>query len=320
MKVVPLSVEISGNARLALLVLFASASVVLLIACGKVANLMLARGAVRARELAIRPALGATQGRIIRQVFSEALVLALLAGSCAVLLAMQVVRLLVQFGPPDLPRLEETRIDGAVLCSTLGVAVLAALLFAMVPALRRGRSDPIIALSAGARSLNIASGRLRRGGLLVVAEFTLAVVLLAGAGLLLSSLRGIEGVDLGFRPDDVLTMRVQFPNGSPMSRQMAFQDVLQARLAALPGVRFVGGISGLFELGGAPLNSLKAVEGRSYSRDRSGPLTWPTFSGDYFRAMGIPLLAGRYFSGRHTAGTPLGGYDRRSYGAEVLAQ
>ena len=305
LKVAPLSVEISGSAKLALLVLFASASFVLLIACSNVANLMLARGTVRARELAIRSALGATQGRIIRQLFSESLVLSFLAASCGVLFAAAAIRLLVRFGPADLPRLEETRIDGPVLCFTLGVSVLSTLLSAILPALRASPSDPINALKTGGRTFTAGSGRIRTGSGLVITEFALAVVLLAGAGLLLRSLREIEGVDLGFRVDDVLTMRVRHPNGTPMSRQISFQDDLQARLLALPGVRFVGGITGLFELDRPPVNSLRAVQGRASGHDTSGPLTWTTVSGNYFRAMGIPLLAGRHFSDRDTASTPL---------------
>lgn len=305
MRVAPLEVEISGNARLALLALFGSASLVLLIACSNVANLMLARGAARARELAIRSALGATQGRIIRQVLSEGLVLALSAASCAVLLAMAALRLLVRFGPTDLPRLEETRIDGPVLCFTLGLAVLATLLFAILPALRASRSDPLGAMRTGGRSLTAGPTPMRMGALFVVVEFALAVVLLAGAGLLLRSLQAIERVDLGFSPDGVLTMRVRLPNGTSVNRQATYQELVQTRLAALPGVRFVGGISGLFELDRAPLNSLRAIEGSVFEQDRSRPLTWTTVSGDYFRAMGIPLLAGRYFSSRDMANAPL---------------
>jgi putative ABC transport system permease protein len=305
MRVAQLSVEITENARLALQVLFASASIVLLIACSNVANLMLARGAVRTRELAIRSALGATQTRIIRQIFSESLVLGFLAACCAVLLATVATGLLVRFGPADLPRLEETRIDGPALCFTLGVAVLATFLSAMLPALRASRSDPINALRASGRTLTAGPGRIRTGSLLVVSEFALAVVLLAGAGLLLRSLQGIQKVDLGFRPDDVLTMRIRLPNGTPLSRQIGFQDDLQTRLVALPGVSFVGGISGLFELERPPLNSLRAVEGRASLQDVRGPLTWTTVSGDYFRAMGVPLLAGRHFSERDTTNAPL---------------
>ncbi len=305
LKVAPLTVEISGNARLGLLVLLASASFILLIACSNVANLMLARGAVRMRELAIRTALGATQGRIVRQVMSESLVLVSLSAVCAVLLAAAGTRILVRFGPADLPRLQETRIDGWVLCFTLGVSAVAAFLFGTLPALRAGQSNPIGALSAGGRTLTPGRGRIRAGGLLVGAEFALAVVLLAGAGLLLRSLAEVERVDLGFRPDRVLTMRIRLPGGAPISRQMVFQDDLQARLGALSGVRFAGGIGGLFELYRPPLNSLRAVEGRAPGQDTSGPLTWATVSGDYFRAMGVPLVAGRYFSGSDSARSPL---------------
>jgi putative ABC transport system permease protein len=302
-KVAPLGVEVAGDAKLGLLVVLGSASLVLLIACSNVANLMLARGAVRARELAVRTALGATHGRIVRQVLTESLLLVSWSAAGAVFLALAATRLLVRFGPTDLPRLDETRIDGWVLCFTLGVSALAALLSGLPPAWRAGHSDPISALKAGGRTATTA--RIRTGGLLVVSEFALAVVLLAGAGLLLRSLREVERIDLGFRPDRVLTMHIRHPDGTPMSRQIAFQDDLLSRFRALPGIRFAGGIDGLFELDHPPLNSLRVVEGMQPERDRSRPLTWTTVSGEYFRAMGVALVAGRYFSDRDTANSPL---------------
>src|SRR5579862_7387974 len=206
-KVVPLSVEITGNARLALLVLLGSVSLVLAIACSNVANLMLARGAVRSRELAIRTALGATQSRIIRQVLTESLVLVSLSACCAIILAAAAIRLLVRFGPPDLPRLEETQIDAGVLCFTLGASIFAAFLFGILPAVRAGQSDPNCSLKSGAPTTARFRG-IRTGGVLVVTEFALAVVLLAGAGLLIRSWLAVEAADLGFRADHVLTMRV----------------------------------------------------------------------------------------------------------------
>jgi predicted permease len=295
-KVAPLSLEISGNAKLALLALLASAAVVLLIACGNVANLMLARGTVRARELSIRTALGATQSRIIRQIFTESLLLVSISAGCAVLLAAAAARFLVRFGPTDLPRLEETQIDGWVLCFTLGVAALSAFLFGILPALAASRSS----MGPAAPSRPI-----RAGSLLVIMEFALAVVLLAGAGLLLRSLREVQTIDLGFRPDQVLTMHLRLPYGVPMSSQIAFQDDLLARLRGIHGIRFAGGISGLFEPDRPPLNDLRAVEGQAPDQQRNRPLTWSTVSGDYFGAMGVPLLSGRYFSDRDTASSPL---------------
>ena len=298
-----LTVDVAGNPRLALMALFASASLVLLIACSNVANLMLARGAARARELAVRTALGATAGRMVKQVLTESLLLVSLSAAGALLLAGAATRMLVRIGPTDLPRLAETRIDGWVLCFTLGLSALAALLFGLAPALRAGRSDPIAALKAGGRATG--AGPIRAGGFLVVSEFALAVVLLAGAGLLLRSLRELERVDLGFRPDEVLTMQVRLPNSTAPARQMAFQNDLLARLRTLPGVLFAGGIQGLFELDQPPLNSLRVVEGRTPGPEKTRPLTWTTVSGDYFRAIGIPLVAGRYFASHDSANSPL---------------
>ena len=301
-KVAPLTIEVTGSSRLGLLVLFGSASLVLLIACANVANLMLARGTVRQRELAVRAALGASRSRIVRQALTESLLLVSLAAACAVPLAMIAVRLLVSLGPADLPRLEEARVDAPVLLFALAVSAIATLFSGMWPALRAGRSDPLDALRSGGRA---STNRIRGGGLLVVSEFALAVVLLAGAGLLLRSFHEVESVDLGFRPEHVLTMRARLPNGASVARQAAFQAGLLVRLRALSGVRFAGGIRDLFELDRPPLNSLRAVEGQPPDLDRSRPLTWTTVSGDYFRAMGIPLLAGRDFSDRDTSNSPL---------------
>jgi len=142
-RVSPLTVDVAGNAKLALTVLFSSASLVLLIACSNVANLMLARGAVRARELAVRAALGATESRIVKQMIAESLPLVSVSAAGAVLLTIAATRLLVRFGPTDLPRLAETRIDEWVLCFTLAVSALATVLFAPVPALRAGRGDRV---------------------------------------------------------------------------------------------------------------------------------------------------------------------------------
>ncbi len=167
-KVVPLSIELSGNARLGLFVLFGSVCLVLLIACANVANLILARGAARAREFSVRAALGATQGRMFRQILTESLLLVTMPAWGAVLLAQAVIRVLVQYGPPDLPRLDEARIDWAVVSFTLIVSAMAALLAGILPALRAGRSDPNEYLKLCGRTvtdllLSLLSEECRRG-------------------------------------------------------------------------------------------------------------------------------------------------------------
>jgi putative ABC transport system permease protein len=305
LKAVPFGVELSGNTRLGLLVLFGSACLVLLIGCANVANLLLARGSARLQELSVRVALGATGGRIIRQVLTESFVLVGVSACGAVLLARVVIRTLVLYGPAELPRLDETTIDWRVLCLAVGVSGLAALIFGIVPALRAGRSDPGDYLKQGGRTHTDSKATVRAGAVLIVSEFAFAAVLLIASGLLIRSLQAVEGVRLGFAADNVLTLQVRLPDGASPAQTAGFEQQVLSRLDTLPGVEYAGGIKNLFELGRPPDNSLRAVEGRPPQPRDSGALTWTTVSGEYFRAMGIPLLAGRYFSEHDTVNAPL---------------
>jgi putative ABC transport system permease protein len=301
--VIPLSVELNGNARLGLFVLFGSACLVLLIGCANVASLLLARGTARARQMSVRVALGATQGRIIQQILTESLVLVSASACGAVLLAVVVIRILVRYSPADLPRLEETSIDWRVLLFTLSASVVAAVSFGIAPALKAGRSDPNEFLKAGGRTHT--DGKARAGGMLVACEFALALVLLVTCGLLIRSLSAVESVPLGFSVDHVLTLQVRLPAGATPLQNSAFEEEVLARIQSLPGVERAGGIGSLFELSRPPDNSLRAVEGRPPLGDDRGALTWTTVSGEYFQAMGIAQLAGRYFSDRDNASSPL---------------
>jgi putative ABC transport system permease protein len=305
LKIVPFGVELSGNTRLGLLVLFGSACLVLLIGCANVANLLLARGSARLQELSVRVALGATGGRIIRQILTESLVLVVVSACGAILLARAVIRLLVLYGPVDLPRLDETSVDWRVLCFAIGVSGLAALFFGIVPALRAGRSDPGDYLKQGGRTHTDSKATVRAGAVLIVSEFAFAVVLLIASGLLIRSLQAVEGVRLGFAADNVLTLQIRLPDGASPAQTAGFEEQVLSRLGTLPGAEYAGGIKNLFELGRPPDNSLRAVEGRPPQARDIGALTWTTVSGEYFRAMGIPLLAGRYFSEHDTVNAPL---------------
>jgi predicted permease len=305
LKAIPFGVELSGNTRLGLLVLFGSACLVLLIGCANVANLLLARGSARLQELSVRVALGATGGRIIRQILTESFVLVAVSACVAVLLARAVIRVLVVYGPADLPRLDETTIDWRVLSFAIGISGLAALFFGIVPALRAGRSDPGDYLKHGGRTHTDSKATARAGAVLIVSEFAFAVVLLIASGLLIRSLQAVEGVRLGFAADNVLTLQVRLPDGASPVQTAGFEQQVLSRLDTLPGVEYAGGIKNLFELGRPPDNSLRAVEGRPPQPRDSGALTWTTVSGEYFRAMGIPLLAGRYFSEHDTVNSPL---------------
>jgi predicted permease len=305
-RVEPLRVNISGEMRLALWLLFGAVSLVLLIACSNVANLVLARGAVRRRELAVRAALGAGRARLMRQLFTESGLLGLLSGLVGLVLAMFGIRALIAFAPPGLPRLEESGLDPWVLAFTFGVALFAAALFGLFPAWKVSRGDPSESLKAASKGASGSVALRRMQSLLVAAQFALSVVLLAGGVLLIRSFLAVEAVNPGFQPGRVLTMSVTFPVGAPVTRLRTFDDSMLARVRGLPGVRAVGGIDGLFELGSPHIVALRSIEGRVFDpRERSGPLIWDTVCGDFFQAMGVPLLKGRFFSERDGPDSPL---------------
>jgi putative ABC transport system permease protein len=302
----PLRVELNGNTRLALIILLAAVSFVLLIACGNVANLILARGTSREREMAIRTALGAGRARLIRQLFTESVMLAMLSGCLGLYLAAVGVPALIALGPSDIPRLEESGLDSMVLAFTLGISLLAATICGLVPAWKISRSDPGKSLKSGGRgqSGTIAFGRAR--GLLVIAEFALSVILLTGAGLLIRSLLAVQAVGPGFEPEHALTMHVTLPADTKLTRRKAFLDSALERVGALPGVGAVGAIDGLFQLGGASNLGLRSIEGRAVEpREQWTALTWKTISGEYLQAMGAPLLRGRFFSEEDGPNSPL---------------
>jgi predicted permease len=293
---VPLRINLSGNTRLAFYVLFGAVSFVLLIACTNVANLVLARGAAREREVAIRTALGANRGRLIRQLFTESVVLAVLSGCLGLVLAVFGIRALVSFGPPDIPRLDQAGLDVGVLSFALAVSLCAAILFGLAPAFRISRSNP---------SESLKSGATRTRNLLVVAEFALSVILLTGAGLLVRSFLAVERVDPGFRPEHVLTMRITMPAGASPARSMALDELTLERIRAIPGVQASGAISGLLVRNPGSFG-LRSVEGKTpESQAQWTPLDWTTIRSDYVQAMGSQLLRGRFFTEQDGKGTPL---------------
>jgi putative ABC transport system permease protein len=302
----PLRVELDGNTRLALFMLLAAVSFVLLIACGNVANLILARGTSREREMAIRTALGAGRVRLIRQLFTESVMLAMLSGLLGLYLAALGVPALIALAPPDIPRLEESGLDSMVLAFTLGISLLTAIICGLGPAWKISKSDPGKSLKSGGRgsSGTIAFGHAR--GLLVITEFGLSVILLTGAGLLIRSFLAIQAVGPGFDPEHALTMRVAFPADTTAIRRSAFLDSALERVRAIPGVGAVGAVDGLFQLGKVSNLGLRIVEGRAVEpREQWTALTWKTISGEYLQALGTPLLRGRYFSDEDGPNSPL---------------
>jgi predicted permease len=289
----PLHVELAATTKRALLVLFVAVFFVLLISCSNVANLLLARGAQRGRELAVRTALGAGRGRLARQVLTESALIALVSGIAGVTLASVALHYLIAIAPGDIPRIGEARLDPGVLWFGAVLSLLAALAFGSAPALKLFDSNPSESLRSGAGQATHPGHRTR--SVLVISEFALALVLLACTGLLVRSFLAARHVDLGFQPQRALTMSISLPGASPISRN-AFYNAELERVKSFPGVESAGEVDALFELEGVSNLGLRAIEDRTPEpRERWTPLSWVVVRGDYFQAMGTPVLRGRYF-------------------------
>jgi len=304
-RLIPLKTHVVGRIRPALLVLFGAVGMVLLIACGNVANLMLARAVARRQEVAVRMALGAGRLRLVRQFLVESLVLAVLGGAAGVILAGWGVDLLVAARGDWLPRAEEVRLDPAVLLFTVLASVVTALLFGLAPALRATRVALSPALKSGWGRSGLGATRDRLRGAMVVGEVALSLVLLAGAGLLLKSFALLLATDLGFNPSRVLTFNLMAPRGAyaePPQQARLFHDVLE-RLAPLPGVEGVAAVYNL-PLGGGSTDGYFAIEGRAWPRDASPNADKQMISPGYFQVMRTPLLKGRFFTERDDAAGP----------------
>jgi putative ABC transport system permease protein len=301
--VLPLHDEIAGTVRTPLLLLMARAAFVLLIGCTHVASLMLVRGAARSREFALRTALGARRGRLVMQLLTESAVIAVIAGVVGVLIAILGVPALVAMAPEALPRLNDIRIDGRTIAFTAALALGAALAFGVVPALRSSRVAPAAAIAEGGRGGSGGRARRRLREALVIGEVAVAVVLLVGASLLLTSFVRLVRTDPGFAPEQVVAMTVavsrsEFPE--PL-RRIGFFSELEERIAAYPGVSGVGTATRL-PLDSDPLTTRVYVEGDPIVADAQLPeVQLRTASSGYFRAMGIPVVRGRNFSSADNA-------------------
>jgi putative ABC transport system permease protein len=282
--------------RRALFVLLGAVCCVLLIACANVANLMLARAASRRREVAVRMAIGAARRRLVRQVLTEGLLLALIGGAAGIFVAYWTVPLMRQWLPENLPRADETTVNSVVLLFSFSVCVVTGIAFAILPALAGSRGDLIAAIKKGARGTS--SGGTRSRQLLAAAQVALATMLLVGAGLLVQSLQRLQRVQLGFEPVNITTAMMGLPQDrfkEPGSAWEGFYKPLFDRLAVAPGVHAVAMSSGAPFGGGNTGMPIKGV-GESIMGDASLQTDCRMVSPDYFRAMRIPLLRGRYFA------------------------
>jgi putative ABC transport system permease protein len=292
--VTPLDRFITGNVRTALLVLMAAVGLVLLIACVNTANLLLARAASREKEIAIRIAEGASRGRLIRQMLVESVALSLSGAVAGVLLGGAILRAIVRMSPPDYPAIQSAAVDGRMLLFTFIVSLAAGVLFGLAPALMLSRAGIGDTLRAGSRAIG---GRGRVKSILVSAEVALALLLLVTAGLLGHSFMRLLTDDPGFTRDGVATFELQLPlvRYKEGAQRTAFFRELIRRLEALPGVVAVGA-NRYFPLHERQYSNPIFVEGRPVSEGQEPVVQYGGITSGYFRAMSIPLVAGREFT------------------------
>ncbi len=294
-QLVPLREHFTGSVRKPLLTLFAAVGFLFLIGCGNVTNLLLVRQTRRESELAIRAALGAGRGRLLRQLITESVVLSSTGGVFGALGAAAFVPLLVAMSPPDIPMLGNVAMNTRAVALAVGLSVVSGILIGAISSWRIAGGPKSELLSASSRN---ASGGVRSSRLkyiLVAGEFAMTCVLLTASSLLIRSMVSVLQVDLGFRTEHILTVQM----GIPEANSVRFYREIQQSIAAIPGVQAVGGVSNLFFLDETRTHALKQVEGRPPEpRTAWKPLVWAQITGDYFRTLGIPLLRGRFFDDR----------------------
>jgi putative ABC transport system permease protein len=314
----PLQDVVVKDVRRPILVLLGAVGFVLLISCANLATLLLARGATRQREVVVRTAIGASRGRIVRQLVTESVLLAAVGAAVGLGVAYFTMGALNLLGPDVLPHAEPIRLDAAVLIFTCACAGLSALLFGILPALQTSRADLNSALREDARTSSDGGGRRRLRHALVVVEVALSLVLLIGAGLMAKSLKRLATVDTGFNSDGVLTMLVNLPyrkyvdaqlerRFSPLAyvRSTAFFTELIDRVRRVPGVRAAGAINSLPLMGEVWGKSVTLFD-RPLPKDFKDlpPIQYRVVAGDYFRALGIRVVSGRPFVDTDTQSAP----------------
>lgn len=287
--------QLASDARPALLLLFGAVAMVLLLACANVAALLLARMAKRQQEIALRGALGASRRRLLCQLLVESVILGVSGGVLGLILTSLSLRLIAALGPADVPRLDEVGIDSTVLIFSLVLSVVTGLVFGLAPALQAQRLSLVDAMKE--RTSHASGGAHHLRSSMIVSEIAIAVVLLVGAGLLFKSLYRLQQVDPGFRQEQLLTMDFQLPlpEFGEIPKRIAFFDEVLERFAALPGV---GGVAAVTDLpfGRGSITHNLAVEGQALAEGTEPEIFYRGISPNYFRVMGIPLVAGRDFT------------------------
>lgn len=297
-RVTPLHEDAVGKVRPVLLLLFAAVGFLLFIGCANVANLLLARAATRSREISIRAAMGASRYRLIRQMLTESVMLAVIGGALGALLAAWAIPLLMSMAPPGLQTFKEVGLNGEVLAFCLGVSVITGILFGLVPALSSSSGNPADALKQGERGST--GGGSRRRAFLIATEVGLSLILLIGAGLMIKSFANLTKVAPGFNSDRLLIFTIGASARADEDRQLQFYQEVVRSVATVPGVERVAAISRLPFSGG---NSSRTFNRPGSTKQDQADIRIAT--PDYFQTMGIPLVRGRNFNEHDTKGSAL---------------
>jgi len=306
-RIYPLKEEIVGSSSRALELMLGGVGLVLILVCVNIANLLLVRSSERAREFAVRSALGAERGRLVRQLLMESLVLALAGDAAGLVVARLGMSAIVALGANSIPRLNSLTLEPRLLAFSLAIATVSAVLFGLAPALRAARTHPGDVLRDQSRAATTGATQVRLREWLVVSQVALAFVLLVGAGLLLASFQRLRQVDLGVEPDGVLTFELNLPSARYDSiARGRFYETFAARVAAVPGVRAAGGISKLPATGPYHQWGVTAITGPLAGDDKRGSVGGENrvVSGAYFKAAGMRFLSGRAFDERDIPGAP----------------
>jgi len=302
----PLKEDIVGPSSRALEIMLGAVGLVLVLACVNIANLLLVRGSERAREFALRSALGAERHRLIRQALIESLILALAGGVAGIIVARLAMSAIIAVAAGSIPRLTTLTLEPRLLAFAIAIASLSAIGFGLVPALRTARTDPSDVLRDQTRSATTGGARMRLRQWLVVSQVALAFVLLVGAGLLIGSFQKLRGLDLGVKSDGVLAFELHLPGARyDSTARAALYEQVAARLAATRGVRAAGGISKLPATGAYHVWGTGALTGPLANTERGGAgAQQRVVAGSYFAAVGIPLVEGRLFDEHDDVAAP----------------